>query len=322
MTSLYSLLICLVVAARDAQPGPQGLAAAALASTPYYRQKEAGGRSDPAHDRAEELMLANAAGRGARDRLDEELDRDRSTFGRDRADEHFGRSFERAELPEHAGKERAGRESAYEHFERAFQHPELGEEDENQMRRTDDVNHRRRQPALLDDPRRTLVHGWEAPHGKWDHLPSAGETRWEHRAGAPHRAEAMAAQISGRGEVQARGGPASGSHSMVERAMQYSETQESKALALLGEHENAEAGSEGIFGALKEGFESMYTTITITDYPYFCPCSWAKGPSGERQQLTMKEGGKCISAANEPCAKQSAGRLGLLLLAGLLVGRE
>jgi len=323
MTSLYSVLICLVCAVRETSPASP--LAAAIASTPYY-QEGVRQRSDPLQDRAEELF-AQKEGR----RRDEELmikaNRERTgerTFESDKADEHFGRAFQHGEFPGHVSDHREHddklREHAIDRFASAMERPMEEDEDEIQMRRGDDFNHRRRQPALLDDPRRPLTHGWEAPHGKWEHRDKVGDTRWEHRAGKPHRAETMSAQISDRGEVGTK--PA---HSMVERNSEWAEGGK-KALALLGEStaENAEAGSEGVFGALKEGFESLYTVITITDYPYMCPCDWAKRPDGSRQQLTMKEGGKCITAHNEACAKQSAGRVGLLLLAALpvLVGRE
>jgi len=315
MTSLYSVLICLVFAAREASPASP--LAAAIESTPYYRQQEGvRQRRDPAQDRAEELFAQKE-----QRRRDEELisaNRER-TFESDRADEHFGRAFKHGEFP---GLPASKPESKFERLASAMERPMEEDEDLSQMRRGDDFNHRRRQPRELDDPRRHLVHGWEAPHGKWEHQEKAGETRWEHRPEnrAPPRSETVSAQINGRAEVGAKPG-----HSMVERNSELL-TGGRKALALLGEREGAEAeaGSEGIFGALKEGFESLYTVITITDYPYMCPCDWAKRADGSRQQLTMKEGGKCITAHNEACAKQSAGRVGLLLLAALpvLVGRE
>jgi hypothetical protein len=49
-----------------------------------------------------------------------------------------------------------------------------------------------------------------------------------------------------------------------------------------------------------EVHENFYTMITIIDYPFMCPCNFVKVPGGRRIQKTYQEGGRCISAPNEP----------------------
>lgn len=70
-------------------------------------------------------------------------------------------------------------------------------------------------------------------------------------------------------------------------------------------------GASPMPGILGDIHDKLYTMITLTDYPYMCPCAWNMH-GGQRVQLQQAG---CSAMPNDPCALDDAGAVSVVLVA-------